>query len=184
MRPPDASTLHVTGRTGRRVDARLHCGFCDKTTDVEWRPGSADQDMTSNLAVLHFSACPARGDVLEVRLYVFDDGNREQITLTLPRPATYIAVDAPARLEHTNGSIEFFADIDGRRVTNRMPQEDVEFLEGDIREPGRRDNKLAIFEKHKAEMHRIAEWKIESGERNETGGANVFLLDRDRFADR
>lgn len=183
MRPPDASTLHVTGRTDRRVDARLHCGFCDKTTGVEWRPGSADQDMTSNLAVLHFSACPARGDVWVVELFVFDGDKREHIALALFRPATYIAVDAHARLGSGN-SIEFYADVDGRRVTNRMAREEVEFLEGDIRVPGRRDNLLAIFEKHKAEMHRIAAWKIENGERNETGGANVFLLDRDRYADR
>jgi hypothetical protein len=50
---------------------------------------------------------------------------------------TYVAVDVPAGLGSGN-SIEFYADVDGRRVTNRMAREQVEFLEGDIRVPGRR----------------------------------------------
>lgn len=98
---------------------------------------------------------------------------------------TYIAVtDAPARLDSTRHSVEFFADVDGRRVTNRMAQEEVEFIEQEVREAQRPEPEvmLAIFERNKAEMHRIAAWKIGIGERNETGGANVFLRDRDRFA--
>lgn len=164
---------------------RLRCGFCGDVMDVHWYPGSQDQDMTRNLASLHFSACPARGDVWVVELFVFDGDKREHIALALFRPATYIAVDVPARLGFSRHSVDFFADVDGRRVTNRMAQEEVEFLEQDFREGHGHEPEvlLAIFERSKAEMHRIAAWKIEIGERNETGGADVFLLDRDRFAE-
>jgi hypothetical protein len=81
----ELSTLTVTGRKGNRVDGRLRCGFCRVTMEVHWYPDSPDQDMTRNLASLHFGECPERGDVWTVELTVFDGDKRERRALALFR---------------------------------------------------------------------------------------------------